>query len=166
MSNVLTALIFILVGVLIFNYFRSVNKVDKGQTSSLSTEQIAEQKKQMTVEEVVKEGLPSEYTVKKGDNLWKIAKAAYGSGYEWSKVYEANKTVITNPNLLEVDTKITLPQLEIKKIEHTVVKGDNLWNIAQTNCGNGFMWKIIATDNNIVNPSVIVPGLKLTIICR
>lgn len=34
------------------------------------------------------------YTVKKGDCLWNIAKAAYGSGSKWKAIYEANKAVI------------------------------------------------------------------------
>lgn len=166
LSNALTVLVFVLVGVLIFNYFRSVNKVDREQTSSLSTEELSGQKAEMTVEEVVKEGLPADYTVKQGDSLWKIAERAYGSGYEWSKIYDANKTMITNPNVLPVDAKITLPSVEIQKIEYTVAKGDNLWNIAVKTCNNGFVWLIIATDNHIPRPSLIEPGLKLTIICR
>lgn len=41
------------------------------------------------------------YTVKRGDNLWKIAKAFYGSGAMWTKIYEANQDVIgKNPNLI------------------------------------------------------------------
>ena len=34
------------------------------------------------------------YTVKSGDCLWNIAKAAYEDGSVWKKIYEANKTVI------------------------------------------------------------------------
>lgn len=35
------------------------------------------------------------YTVKKGDNLWKIARKFYGgSGFQWEKIYNANKAVI------------------------------------------------------------------------
>ena len=34
------------------------------------------------------------YTVKPGDCLWNIAKDAYGNGSKWTKIYEANKTVI------------------------------------------------------------------------
>lgn len=51
-----------------------------------------------------------EYVVKKGDHLWKIAVEQYGSGYEWVKIYEANKGVIgNNPNLLFVGIKLVLP---------------------------------------------------------
>lgn len=34
------------------------------------------------------------YTVISGDNLWKIAKKAYGSGSDWKKIYNANKANI------------------------------------------------------------------------
>lgn len=36
----------------------------------------------------------SNYTVKSGDCLWNIAKAAYGDGSKWRIIYEANKSVI------------------------------------------------------------------------
>lgn len=36
------------------------------------------------------------YTVKSGDCLWNIAKKFYGSGAKWTKIYNANKTVIEN----------------------------------------------------------------------
>ena len=31
-----------------------------------------------------------DYTVKCGDTLWEIAEAVYGSGFEWTKILEAN----------------------------------------------------------------------------
>ena len=34
------------------------------------------------------------YTVKSGDNLWKIAKKVYGLGSDWQKIYKNNKEVI------------------------------------------------------------------------
>ena len=34
------------------------------------------------------------YTVRSGDCLWNIAKAAYGDGSKWKVIYEANKSVI------------------------------------------------------------------------
>ncbi|HOY46311.1 MAG TPA: LysM peptidoglycan-binding domain-containing protein [Candidatus Dojkabacteria bacterium] len=35
-----------------------------------------------------------EYTVKRGDTLWEIAEASYGSGFEWKKILENNKDQI------------------------------------------------------------------------
>ena len=34
------------------------------------------------------------YTVKRGDTLWEIAEARYGSGFSWTKILEANKDQI------------------------------------------------------------------------
>jgi nucleoid-associated protein YgaU len=166
LSNLLTAIVFILVGILLVNYFKSINKVDREQTASTATEQTDQQKLEMTVEDVVKAGLPSEYTIKDGDSLWKIAERAYGSGYEWNKIYDTNKSVIKNPSLITTGMKISLPKLEEKVVEYTVAKGDSLWKIAANQCGNGFLWTKIASDNTILNPRIIEPGLKLTVRCR
>jgi nucleoid-associated protein YgaU len=34
------------------------------------------------------------YTVKKGDTLWEIAEAVYGSGFEWKKILDKNSSKI------------------------------------------------------------------------
>ncbi len=50
------------------------------------------------------------YTVARGDNLWKIAVAVYGDGYQWVKVYQANREAIgNNPGLIFAGTKLSLP---------------------------------------------------------
>lgn len=50
------------------------------------------------------------YTVKKGDNLWTIAKKFYGSGAQYTKIYEANRSVIgNNPNLIYPGQTFTIP---------------------------------------------------------
>lgn len=40
------------------------------------------------------------YKVKKGDCLWNIAKKYYGKGSLYTKIYNANKDKIKNPNLI------------------------------------------------------------------
>lgn len=52
----------------------------------------------------------SEYLVVQGDNLWNIAVRAYADGYQWVKIWEANKKVIVNPDVIEVGTKLLLPR--------------------------------------------------------
>ncbi len=49
------------------------------------------------------------YTVKAGDSLWKIAKNVLGSGTEWTRLYEANKDIIANPNFIQVGQVLTVP---------------------------------------------------------
>lgn len=51
----------------------------------------------------------SEYVVKKGDTLWKIAKNYLGSGTLYGKIKEANKELIKNPNRIYVGWKLTIP---------------------------------------------------------
>lgn len=51
------------------------------------------------------------YPVQKGDSLWNIAKKIYGDGSKYTKIYEANKDKITNPNLIYVGQVLTIPSL-------------------------------------------------------
>lgn len=49
------------------------------------------------------------YKVKSGDCLWNIAKSIYGDGSKYTKIYEANKDKIVNPNLIYPDQVLTIP---------------------------------------------------------
>lgn len=49
------------------------------------------------------------YTVKKGDCLWNIAKKFYGNGAQYTKIYNANKSKIKNPNLIYVGQVLVIP---------------------------------------------------------
>jgi hypothetical protein len=49
---------------------------------------------------IFKEVLPGEYMVKKGDNLKKIAGEVYSDPFKWSALYELNKTVIKDKNII------------------------------------------------------------------
>ena len=63
-------------------------------------------------EEVVESQIKAstkEYTIKKGDTLWKIAKNELGSGHRWKYLYEINKDTIKNPNKLRPGKKIVIP---------------------------------------------------------
>lgn len=44
----------------------------------------------------------ADYTVVKGDSLWKIARNHLGSGRRWTEIYEANKYTIKNPSQIQV----------------------------------------------------------------
>ena len=60
-------------------------------------------------ENIYKEGKPISHTVVKGDCLWNLAVKYLGSSYRWSEIYEMNKSVIKNPNLIYVGQVLTIP---------------------------------------------------------
>jgi LysM repeat protein len=50
--------------------------------------------------------------------------------------------------------------------KHTVVKGDNLWSIAERAWGGrGYFWPVLAEANNVPNPNLILVGQMLVIPC-
>ncbi|HSX48698.1 MAG TPA: LysM peptidoglycan-binding domain-containing protein [Candidatus Saccharimonadales bacterium] len=48
------------------------------------------------------------YTVVKGDSLWKIAVRAYGDGYKWSEIAKENH--LTHPNVIHTGNVLILPR--------------------------------------------------------
>lgn len=49
------------------------------------------------------------YTVVRGDCLWNIAKKYYGNGSQYTKIYNANRDKIKNPNLIYPGQVLTIP---------------------------------------------------------
>ena len=56
--------------------------------------------------------LPAQYTVLKDDTLQKISKKFYGSFSRWTKIYDANKDKIDDPERIKSGITITIPVLE------------------------------------------------------
>lgn len=53
----------------------------------------------------------TKYTTVRGDHLWSIAVRAYGDGYAWVKIYNANKKIIgRNPSILFSGVELSLPR--------------------------------------------------------
>lgn len=50
------------------------------------------------------------YTVQKGDSLWKIAKQFYGKGSAWTRIHEANKDVIADPDVIQPGWTLRIPE--------------------------------------------------------
>ena len=48
------------------------------------------------------------YTVMPGDDLWDVAVRAYGDGYQWTKIAEANH--LADPNLIHVGNVLKIPR--------------------------------------------------------
>jgi len=162
-STILGVVVVILAVVLVFNYFRKGSK--EGKIAPAGQTQMEEQRKEET-----KEGV---YTVKKGQSLWTIAEEVYGSGFNWTDIAKANS--VKNPNLIEEGQELKLPQVEkktvtaikpaekIEKDTYTVVRGDNLWEIAVRAYGDGYKWVDIARANKLANPNLIHSGNVLVI---
>ena len=49
------------------------------------------------------------HVVQSGDTLWAIAKKYYGNGNQYTKIFNANKDKIKNPNLIYPGQKLVIP---------------------------------------------------------
>ena len=173
---VLGALVVVVVGVLIFNYFSKVGEEEA--TVEPVVEESSEEEGVKLVEEegkLVPEGLPTTHKVEKGEDLWKIAEKYYGSGYNWVDIAKENQ--LKNPNRILVGQELTIPKAAVRKPkeekvavanpiegnEYVVQKGDCLWTIAVRAYGDGFKWVEIAQANQLANPNLIHRGNKLVI---
>ncbi len=158
-SMFLGALVVIVTGVLVVNYFKD----KKGEIITNNNS---------------KTEITSDHVVTKGETLWSIAEDSYGSGYNWVDIYSANK--LTSQKL-EVGQKLTIPEVSAKKPtatkvvsvldktsaisqnSYTIEKGDSLWKIAVRSYGDGYKWVEIAKANKLVNPNLLHVGNVLTL---
>lgn len=172
-SMVLGVLVIVVVGALIFNYFKGIREEEKEEIVSEEGIELVEEEGKL-----VPAGLPVSHKVVRGEHLWEIAEKYYGSGYNWVDIAKENS--LANANLLFVDQKLTIPRVEVKKPTtklakaetagltitgntYTVVRGDHLWGIALRAYGDGYRWVEIAKANNLVNPNLIHTGNVLVI---
>lgn len=177
-SVILGGLIVIVVGVMVFNFFKKINR-DNISNNSKKTE-ITEEKK--AIEENKKESKETTYTVLENDSLWSISEKFYQDGFRWKEIAKTNN--ISNPDEIEKGTVLKIPNALIKKGDingngvsisgpnaittstYTVVSGDDLWDIAVRACGDGYKWVKIAEDNKLANPDIIHSGNVLKIQCK
>lgn len=58
----------------------------------------------------VKKGADPSVRIIRGDNLWTIARHVYGSGFDYTIIYKANKNQIKNPDLIYPEQVFVLPK--------------------------------------------------------
>ncbi|MCL4365948.1 LysM peptidoglycan-binding domain-containing protein [Patescibacteria group bacterium] len=188
-SLVLGALIILVIGILVFNYFNR-NKASLGP---------AQQSQTSEQENVSPDKLPGNYTVKEGDTLFSIAEKYYQDGYKYTEIAKANN--LTNADQIEAEQVIKIPKLETQQAQaspeasapeasvsaetqeslgtgggnttiwgpriegdkYTVVEEDWLSKIAGRAYGDISAFERIAKANNISNPDLIEPGTVLVI---
>jgi len=66
-------------------------------------------------QEIVSTPKPLVYTVSMvddGDTLSGIARLFYGDATKWRQIYEANRKVIKNPNMIDGAMRLTIPKLQ------------------------------------------------------
>ena len=61
---------------------------------------------------VVEADQPVFYTVESGDSLSKIAQAQYGDAQKWQALFEANREVIKDPDLIYPGQQIRIPKMD------------------------------------------------------
>lgn len=161
-SMILGALVLIVVGVLIFNYFSKEGK-------EVKPEEIILEETETRLEE--KRELPTKHKVETGEHLWAIAVNYYNDGYQWPEIAKANELV--NPNLISPGQELTIPRVEVAEArseesrleteaitgeKYTVKKGDCLWFIALRAYGDPYKWPEIVQTNKLADPDLIHPG--------
>lgn len=152
-SMVLGAVVIVVVGILVANYFKDRKAGSLPSGNGNKTESTANQT----------------YLVSKGDNLWKIAEKVTGSGYNWVEIAKENN--IKNPGIIYEGQELTIKEnnnftavktgtqnTTISGATYEVQKGDNLWNIAVRAYGDGYKWSEIARENKLVHPNIIHSG--------
>ena len=74
--------------------------------ANLFEDKVIEEKRELESAVKVSE---KDYVIQSGDTLWAIAKAQYGDGRQWNRIYDYNKDVIANPNRPKKGTHIKIP---------------------------------------------------------
>ena len=110
-----------------------------------------------------------EYTVVRGDYLWKISgkKEGYGDPTQWMRIFSFNTDQIKEADLIQPNWVLKI-QREAGQDEYVVVKGDYLKKIAAKPevFGDSAKWKLIYEKNKTAigdDPNLIMPSTVLVI---
>ena len=102
-----------------------------------------------------------QYSVVRGDNLWKIAKKddIYGDPYLWPRIYVENRDKIKHPDIIYPKWVLNVP-FGVDINQHLVMSGENLSSIAGKVYNDVTKWNRIyqANKTQIFDPSMIFPA--------
>ena len=116
------------------------------------------------------------YTVKEGENLWRIAETYLHDGARWREILKANPDLSKDGSSLRAGQKIRIPLgVEKKKPKsppvptikgarlYTIEEGDTLWDLAKYFYGDPSMsvMKEILAANPGLDPDVLPVGRKI-----
>lgn len=148
---VLGAIIVVILGLLVANYFTKRNQeIGNEGVQTTQEEQAAQQQEQEKANQA-----QGNYKVVAGDSLSAIAQKQYGSQDYWPIIARANN--IANPNILFADSQITLPskaeadtiRQDMTATSIQVKEGDTISAIAERVYGDLYKWPQIAKANNV-----------------
>ncbi len=177
-STMLGGVVVMVVGILVYNYFASVNKTaDIAQVAVTEGVNLIEEDG-----EFVPSDLPTVHTVAKGEYLWLIAEQYYESGYNWvdiarennlsdaDVVTEGQELVIPREGVIVLDKSelqevMAETQETVKETTYTVVAGDTLWRIAIKVYDDSYQWTKIweANKTQVPNYNLIEKEMVLEI---
>ncbi|WP_162801924.1 LysM peptidoglycan-binding domain-containing protein [Ornithinimicrobium murale] len=140
---------------------------------------------QQTADQVAADQTPTEqqvvpYTVQTGDTLWSIADKHLGSGQDFNRIVELNRTVLTDgADWLAPGMRLHLPEGSTaaagevdEQGQYVVAEGDTLSEIAAEHLGDANRWPDIfeasagieqPDGQHLTDPDLILPGWRLTI---
>lgn len=172
----LAALLIIVGGFLVFNYFSGLNKTkapsitpESTQSAQLDQNQGFPVNRDQPANLGAQTQLPTTYTVVRGDSLSQIARKFYGDGGKWVEIAKANK--LANPQVIHAGNVFVIPKLDAPTQAaqadskggtnlgsatttvkpgsiYTVKSGDTLWDIALSAYGSGYEWYRIDQANS------------------
>lgn len=122
-----------------------------------------------------------DYTVRRGDSLWKIAQEQLGDGTRYVEIVALNETVLHGrPNFIDPGLVLSLPSDGAPNLDaepqgestYVVEPGDTLWDIADEELGAGECYPEIfeasqatvqSDGQRVTDPDLIRPGWELTV---
>ncbi|MFT4083936.1 MAG: LysM peptidoglycan-binding domain-containing protein [Nocardioides sp.] len=133
---------------------------------------------QAHVESETKHKTTIDYTVRRGDSLWKIADHLLGDGSRFREIVDVNRSVLDRPDFITPGTVLKVPYEAAEPTsdrpteEYVVQPGDTLSEIAEAKLGDPKLYpelfaasrRTVQPDGeHLTNPNLIRPGWDITI---